>query len=321
MKKDGTPLDVPELQNEDNDKTVEELLAELGPEDHWTLGKDEDLEIDALLKDAHVALKDVAPEENTTRAAAAAKHQNLDTAKATPAPTPSSYAPAINLSAFQLEPELDSSAPPSPSAHPQNLDQEAELTLQRLLDEIALDPTPSTLTSQADGNYEAGLNLPSAGKAELASASATVSASQGPELDPPPPYCAGSCLNEAVDDTLARRFASLSLPQSLPQRPADGDDALSLSLPSVPIGIKPPTQSQPKATSSISPDEVDTWCSICLDDANVKCLGCEGELYCTKCWMEGHTGEDAGYEERRHRAVEYVKGGGVKKKARRLVGA
>ena len=41
--------------------------------------------------------------------------------------------------------------------------------------------------------------------------------------------------------------------------------------------------------------------------------------------MEGHKGPDAGLEERGHRAVAYVKGGGLKKEtkkaARRLVGA
>jgi len=87
----------------------------------------------------------------------------------------------------------------------------------------------------------------------------------------------------------------------------------------VPTGIK--TQTKTAAKSTPPEDEIDTWCIICLDDANLKCLGCDGDLYCTKCWMEGHTGEDAGYEEKKHRAVQYVKGGGVKKKKRRLLGA
>jgi hypothetical protein len=45
LQKDGTPLDILELQNEGNDKTVEELLAELGLEETWTLGKDEETDI------------------------------------------------------------------------------------------------------------------------------------------------------------------------------------------------------------------------------------------------------------------------------------
>ncbi|KAL8822749.1 MAG: hypothetical protein Q9191_006523 [Dirinaria sp. TL-2023a] len=49
--------------------------------------------------------------------------------------------------------------------------------------------------------------------------------------------------------------------------------------------------------------EIDSWCIICLADATVRCLGCAGDLYCNVCWKEGHTGLDAGYEERRHKAI------------------
>jgi hypothetical protein len=65
-------------------------------------------------------------------------------------------------------------------------------------------------------------------------------------------------------------------------------------------------------------DDDETWCIICCDDATMKCLGCDGDLYCGNCWKEGHRGEDAGMEERRHKAVLYQK---PRKKKKRMVAA
>ncbi|KAK7743512.1 hypothetical protein SLS53_004046 [Cytospora paraplurivora] len=43
-----------------------------------------------------------------------------------------------------------------------------------------------------------------------------------------------------------------------------------------------------------------TWCIVCLEDATVRCLGCEGDVYCARCWREYHVGPSAGYDERGH---------------------
>jgi hypothetical protein len=54
-------------------------------------------------------------------------------------------------------------------------------------------------------------------------------------------------------------------------------------------------------------EEVDSWCIICQDDATVKCLGCDGDLYCANCWKEGHMGPDVGWEERGHKWTKFRK--------------
>jgi hypothetical protein len=109
--------------------------------------------------------------------------------------------------------------------------------------------------------------------------------------------------SQVLEDAFTARLAALAGPKTD-----------SLGLPSAPSFA--PSAKPPKIESSLQQkldEEIDTWCIICQDDATLKCLGCDGDLYCRNCWMEGHKGESAGFEERTHRAVEFVKGGDKKK--------
>lgn len=115
---------------------------------------------------------------------------------------------------------------------------------------------------------------------------------------------------QALEDALTARLAALSKPRSQ-AAPSD-----SLGLPSAPSFA--PSNKPPKVTSNLptyTDEEIDTWCIICNDDATLRCLGCDGDLYCQNCWMEGHKGESAGYEERRHKAVLYSKKKGKRREA------
>lgn len=87
-----------------------------------------------------------------------------------------------------------------------------------------------------------------------------------------------------------------SAPNSLPSFPS-----LPQSLPSAPKShpSSPPPKKNPQ-TAGYTDAEIDSWCVICLADAVVRCRGCAGELYCWKCWREGHTGPEVGKEERAH---------------------
>ena len=50
-----------------------------------------------------------------------------------------------------------------------------------------------------------------------------------------------------------------------------------------------------------------TWCVVCLEDATVRCFGCDdaGDPYCWRCWREMHVGLAAGFDERGHRWVKF----------------
>jgi hypothetical protein len=49
-------------------------------------------------------------------------------------------------------------------------------------------------------------------------------------------------------------------------------------------------------------DEELPWCSICNEDAAVRCTDCEGDIYCKRCFQECHA-----EFEMDHTAVNYTK--------------
>ncbi|OTB04459.1 hypothetical protein M426DRAFT_320818 [Hypoxylon sp. CI-4A] len=51
-----------------------------------------------------------------------------------------------------------------------------------------------------------------------------------------------------------------------------------------------------------------TWCIVCLEDGAIRCLDCDGDVYCARCWREMHVGPQAGYDERGHRWETFVRG-------------
>ena len=124
----------------------------------------------------------------------------------------------------------------------------------------------------------------------------------GPGLDLPPtpsnlpePKSSESNAESKEDSDLQARFAKLGLG--------------GLNLPSTPTS-KP--SAKPKVAAKVKPksnlptytdEDIDSWCCICNEDGEVRCLGCDGDIYCNNCWRDGH-GPGPG-QEKGHKAVQY----------------
>lgn len=78
-------------------------------------------------------------------------------------------------------------------------------------------------------------------------------------------------------------------------------------LPSVPTSI--PTKSVKRLTSKTgyTDDDMDSWCTVCLEDATLRCLGCDEDVYCTRCWREMHVGPAAHFDDRSHKATQFTR--------------
>lgn len=277
----------------EDEKTVEELLADLDTSDAWEIDKNEEDQVADLLRTAKSALADVSKGEN-------AQPRENNHGEDIPYSNAAPKLPAVDISVFQPEPESGEEAAQGKGGPKgrDNLDEEADDLLARILDEVKHEPTD---------NEDEAEDLPKTEEKNLGPRMESCQSATWPNLsnlnlpttpskllDPVEP---DTLSNE--DNDLASRFAGLSLP-------------------SVPTSMKSGKTSA-KPNIGYTDEEIDTWCIICSDDATLRCLGCDGDLYCTNCWMEGHRGEDAGLEERRHKAVQFVKGGGKKKEPKRRV--
>lgn len=206
--------------------TIEELLAQLGPEDQYKINATDLEEGKELLAEAkHTLHNEYTTIQNIKRGSSKANMSN----------SPREPAEA-------LEPEQDEEA-------------EAEASLQRILDEVELEQQQEPVST-----------VPSS------------------EADRLPAHPAPASLDS---------FASLVFP-SIPDLPLP-----SLAIPSAPNAAPSIVKSTTKAPG-YSDHDIDSWCIICCANANVKCFGCDGELYCWGCWREGHVGEDVGLEEKSH---------------------
>lgn len=100
-------------------------------------------------------------------------------------------------------------------------------------------------------------------------------------------------------DDITARMAALRAPSN---------EADSFGLPSVPTS-KPSGKPINRLTSktNYTDEDMDSWCTVCLEDATLRCLGCDDDVYCTRCWREMHIGPSAGFDERSHKAVQFTR--------------
>lgn len=113
---------------------------------------------------------------------------------------------------------------------------------------------------------------------------------------PVDPQASSTNVPSSMDDITAR-LSALRAPSE------------EVALPSVPINKPAKGPKRLESRTNYTDDDVDSWCTVCLADATLLCLGCEekGEPYCVRCWQEMHVGPAAAFDDRSHKAVQFGK--------------
>jgi hypothetical protein len=254
-----------------DDQTLDELLADLGPDDQWTLNPDDPKDILKLLEEAKSALpRDDEVPENQPEEEGGKPDKKFLTRD-------------LDMSIFALD---DGDGDKSQKAGLEDESREAQDIVARLLDEVKLERGggEEEEEEQKQGKVSRKEAEEEGGGPSLPSAPSTL-----PDTEP-------SRKSLDFESDIAARMAALKGLGSTNE----------LGLPSAPT-FKPADKPTKEVVKKFTDEEIDSWCIICQDDATVQCDGCDGDLYCANCWKEGHMGPDVGREERGHRWSKFRK--------------
>ncbi|KAG9203594.1 hypothetical protein G6514_002612 [Epicoccum nigrum] len=291
--------------NEEDEKSLEELLGELngavGDRRDWDISRKEQRDVGKLLKDMRTILPEL---QNSKAQDTTQREQSSHKSKGeafTDWENVEFDVGSGSVGPKRVEEEGNSDEEDDGKKKPSE-DEEADDVIARIMAELEISkkydpPSPSSppppYSDRESGRSNDEKTTGSIDDDPFSLPSAPTALKPTDSLDE----------SQVLEDAFTARLAALAGPKTD-----------SLGLPSAPSFA--PSAKPPKVESSLQQkldEEIDTWCIICQDDATLKCLGCDGDLYCRNCWMEGHKGESAGFEERTHRAVEFVKGGDKKK--------
>lgn len=270
-------------QRDGNEQSIDDLLAELESNEQLKRNPDDPDDVAALLREAREALP---PPEQADESAAGDHQTNIQDTN-------------DNAS------EDGHDDHDNEKSEDQRDEAEADDYVQRVLAELdydrkhgIVDKSDDEAQQEEDNNATTQQpNQPSLSKPTNPSPFDLPSTpSKHPEPQPPPSY---------EDSELESRFSTLAL--SLPSTPTTAPTSSAKAKQKAADALAK-SKAKPKAPT-FTDEEIDSWCCICNEDGEVRCLGCEGDIYCQECWREGHgNGPD---QERGHRAVQFVKGGGM----------
>ncbi|KAI9743731.1 MAG: hypothetical protein M1835_002871 [Candelina submexicana] len=268
----STPEQISTVPCEEDDQTIEEILAGLGSGDQWNVEKgEEEDEIGRLLIEARGSL----PSPHTLG------RKNLRERRCGIEDN-SSYdnAPGKRM---EIGPEKGQDEDDSGSKEDEGMEEhEAAEYLEQIMAEIAIESRYDVEEHRCENNERSN---------------------QKHEWTPSP-----SRSSPLAEHTAGNSFNLPTVPTTVPRPATPISQTSPIELPSapttLPFKLTSFTNTRP---AHFSDAEIESWCCICSDDATIRCHGCDDDLYCALCWREGHIGPDAGLEERNHRWAKYRK--------------
>ncbi|KAF5492210.1 Abscission/NoCut checkpoint regulator [Colletotrichum siamense] len=265
---------------ETDDQTLEDLLSDedLGSQEQWNFDpKAESAKVNALLEELSKASPAQHVPDSTDDGNGGGKARDADDSdgEEMTKEVETLLSQALDDARLNTQPE---DVPDPPSKHQGAADEAGEDQQGDGDPGFSLPSVPSTIAAPKsdkvhdDGSLP-GLSLPS--------------------------VPSGQPKHEDLDDDLAARMAALGGLGA----PSEG----GMGLPSVPT-FQPADRAVKRLTSKAgyTDEDADTWCTVCLEDATLQCLGCE-DVYCARCWHEMHVGPAAAFDDRTHKAVRFIK--------------
>ena len=265
-------------QRDGNEQSIDDLLAELESNEQLKRNPDDPDDVAALLREAREALPPPEQADEPT------DEHRTNTHEANDDPSEDGHDEHDNE---KSEDQLDEA--------------EADDYVQRILAELDYDHKHGIVDDEEEEDNKKSVQPNETPTPEQSSSRPNASPFDLPSTpnkqpQPQPPSC--------EDSELESRFSKLEL--SLPSTPTTAPASAKAKQKAADALAK--SKAKPKPPT-FTDDEIDSWCCICNEDGEVRCLGCEGDIYCQNCWQEGHgNGPD---QEQGHRAVQFVKGGGM----------
>ncbi|XP_043930127.1 abscission/NoCut checkpoint regulator isoform X2 [Protopterus annectens] len=112
-------------------------------------------------------------------------------------------------------------------------------------------------------------------------------------------------LKQLSDEAFLDEASGFNIPPKSADQPKQSHSARRKVTSGVPpvAKTKDPTAPCPsgRAMKADSDDEELPWCCICNNDATLRCHGCDGDLYCQRCFREGHDK----FDRQEHRTSSY----------------
>lgn len=272
---------IEDWQNDGNEQSIDELLAELESNEQAKLNPDDPDDVATLLREAREALP---PPGDSNDSGDVQETTNINNDN-------------------DNDNEAPEEGPKDPKSEDQQDQDEADDYVQRLLAELDFNRKHGIPDEDEDKEENSPQETAALPPKSSQKPTSDLNLPSTPSKNPFPP--------SNPDEDLSTRLSNLALtlpstPTSAPTTSASASakakqkaahDALAKS--------KAKTKSPPQVFTD---EDIESWCCICNSDGEVRCLGCEGDVYCGECWREGH-GSGPG-QERGHQAVVFVRKGG-----------